>query len=49
LGEYAVPAGKGKLKKISIRISSTYNAFAPATVATPLVISIGNRFIMDLW
>jgi hypothetical protein len=47
LGAFAVPAGKGKLKKISVRISSIY--IAPATAATPLAISIDNWFIMDLW
>ena len=47
LGAFAVPAGKGKLKKMSIWTSSIY--IAPATAAAPRVISIENRFIMDLW
>jgi hypothetical protein len=47
LGAFAVPPVKGKLKKMSIRTSSIY--IAPATAAAPLVISIENRFIMDLW
>jgi hypothetical protein len=33
LGEFAVPAGEGKLKKMSIRTSSIY--IAPATEALP--------------
>jgi len=44
---FAVPTGKGKLEKISLRISSIY--IAPATAAAPLVIPVENRFIMDLW
>jgi len=44
---FAVPAGKGKLEKMSLRTSSIY--IAPVTVAPPLAISVGNRFIMNLW
>ena len=47
MGEFAVPTGKGKLKKMSIRTSSIY--IAPATAAAPLAISVENRFIVDLW
>lgn len=36
LGMFAVPAGKGKLEKISLRISSIY--IAPATVAKSKIV-----------
>jgi len=44
---FAVPAGRGKQEKISLRISSIY--ITPATAAAPLAIPVENRFIMDLW